>query len=453
MVLEQEHIFFLGIGGIGMSALARYLHMSGHKVSGYDRDRTKLTKKLEASGIQIQYSFDDTLSKDSVDMVIYTPAIKPDQPEFYYFSSREIEMKKRSEALKEILSKRKVIAVAGTHGKTSTSAILAHVLHYNSFGASAFVGGVLTNYETNFIFGETDWVVIEADEYDRSFWRIYADVAVIQAMDPDHLDIYGTGEEMIKAYEVFTLQMSEGGRLFVANEAFSKMSAAWLGELEKKQIEVSTFGTHAGDLTTISLDEDEGVSEFRITSDGPNYRLQLPGMHNVQNALAAIAIARHLGLSDDEIAKAIETFEGIERRFQYVLRSEETVIIDDYAHHPKEIDAAIAAAKAHHPERRLTVVFQPHLYSRTSDFMDEFAEALSKSDEVMLVELYPAREKPVEGINSHALLAKVEMPNKKFIPKAELITELVSPKRELILLLGAGDVYKLIEELKDAYIK
>ena len=227
MVLKQEHIFFLGIGGIGMSALARYLHMSGHKVSGYDRDKTKLTKKLEASGIEIQYSFDDTVSRDSIDMVIYTPAIKPDQAEFQYFSRREIEMKKRSEALKEILSKRKVIAVAGTHGKTSTSAVLAHILHYNEFGASAFIGGVLTNYNTNFLYGETDWVVIEADEYDRSFWRIYADVAIIQAMDPDHLDIYGTGAEMVKAYEVFTLQMSDKGRLFVADGAYPKMDADW----------------------------------------------------------------------------------------------------------------------------------------------------------------------------------------------------------------------------------
>ncbi len=453
MVLDQEHIFFLGIGGIGMSALARYLHMSGHKVSGYDRDKTKLTKKLEASGIQIQYSFDDTISKDSIDMVIYTPAIKPDQAEFQYFSNREVEMKKRSEALKEILSKRKVIAVAGTHGKTSTSAVLAHILYYNEFGASAFVGGILTNYDTNFLFGETDWVVIEADEYDRSFWRIYADVAVIQAMDPDHLDIYGTGEEMVKAYEVFTLQMSDEGRLFVADGAYPKMDDHWLSELDKKKIEVSTFGTHSGDLTTVSLDEEEGISEFRISEEGPKFRLQLPGAHNIQNALAAIAVARHLGLSDERIAKAIGTFEGIERRFQYVLRSEESVIIDDYAHHPKEIDAAIVAARAHHPNRKLTVVFQPHLYSRTKDFMDEFAKALSNSDEVILVELYPAREKPVEGINSEVLLAKVDMDRKKFVPKAQLINELVSPKRELVLLLGAGDVYKLIEELKDAYSK
>ncbi len=451
MVFDREHIFFLGIGGIGMSALASFLHQSGYKISGYDRDKTAITKKLELLGIKIQYDFNDAELEDSIDMVVYTPAIKPDHKEFQYFSIRNIEMIKRSEALKKVLQGKKVIAIAGTHGKTSTSAILAHILKYASFGATAFVGGVMSNYGTNFLYGDSDWVIIEADEYDRSFWRLYPDVAVIQAMDADHLDIYGTEADMIDAYRVFSLQIQNGGRLFLSDKASDKVGEEWRGELEQKKILSSDFGLSATTSNVLELVEANGSSSFRLKEGGALFQLHLAGIHNVYNALGAISVAEYLGLPEEMIAEALNEFTGIERRFQYVLKTEKTIIIDDYAHHPVEIEAAIKASRKHHPDRKLTVVFQPHLYSRTNDFMDDFAVSLGEADELILVELYPARELPIEGVSSERLLAKVELDDKVYVPKSDLVEYLGSPKRELILLLGAGDVYKLIDKLKEKY--
>lgn len=452
MIDISKNIFFLGIGGIGMSALARYFHRSGHKVSGYDRDETVLTKKLEALGIKIQYVFDETHLENPIDIVVYTPAIKPAQKEFQYFSSRNIVMKKRSEMLALLFEGKKVIAIAGTHGKTTTSALLAHILHYCKFGASAFVGGIMSNYDSNFIYGSSPWVIVEADEYDRSFWRLFPHIAVIQAIDADHLDIYGTEEEMIEAYKVFTLQMKNGGKLFVADKAAVKMSASWEQALREKEIEIMHFGFSKAATLSISMESSEGGNSFKIEGENVQYELSLGGAHNVQNAVAAIGVAQNLGLTASEIQAALKNFRGIQRRFEYVLRTEKAVIIDDYAHHPKEIDAAIVAARNHHPSRKLTVVFQPHLYSRTQDFMDEFAQSLTAADEVILVELYPAREEPIEGVDSIKLLELVEKDEKYFVPKEELIAFLKTKERPLILLLGAGDVYKLIDELKRTYI-
>ena len=435
-----------------MSALARYFHHSGVQITGYDRDKTALTKKLEAIGIDIQYDFDADMIKDPIDTVIYTPAIKPDQPEFKYFDELGIEMLKRSEALMKVLADKKVIAIAGTHGKTSTAAILAHILYYNDFGATAFVGGIMNNYQSNFIYGDSPWVIIEADEYDRSFWRLFPDIAIIQAMDADHLDIYGTEMEMVDAYKVFTLQMKTGGHLWIESGVNdNRLTTNWYNELNEREIEVHTFGLSSGDMTISSLDENEGVSKFQISESLAEYVLKMPGAHNVQNALAAIGVSEFLGLEDGDIAEAIRAFSGIQRRFQYVLRTPEIIVIDDYAHHPMEIRAAIQAARKHHPGRKLTVVFQPHLYSRTRDFMSDFAYELGEADELVLVELYPAREKPITGINSEALLSLVKLEKKYFITKEKLVAFLQTDKRNLILLLGAGDVYKLHEEIKLAY--
>lgn len=448
---SHQNIFFLGIGGIGMSALARYFHRSGHRVSGYDRDNTVLTKKLVALGINIQYDFDESLIEDPIDIVVYTPAIKPTQREFQYFLDRKIEMKKRSEVLELLFKGKQVIAIAGTHGKTTTSALLAHILHSCDFGATAFVGGIMSNYDSNFIYGSSPWVIVEADEYDRSFWRLYPHIAVIQAMDADHLDIYGTEKEMIDAYQVFTLQMKTGGHLFIAEEAALKVSDSWRKNLVDQEIEITQFGSSSDSDLVITMASSEYGSSFDIAGIKETFELSLGGAHNVQNAVAAIGVALKLGLSSTKIAESLRGFRGIERRFEYVLRTQHTIIIDDYAHHPKEIDAAIAAARNHHPGKRITVVFQPHLYSRTRDFMEDFSISLAEADELILVELYPAREEPIEGVDSIKLLELIDSEEKNYVPKEELISFLKLKRRQLILLLGAGDVYKLMGKLKEAY--
>ncbi len=454
MTADKQHIFFLGIGGIGMSALARYFHQSGYNISGYDRDKTTLTKKLEELGIRIQYQFDKSLLIDPIDIVIYTPAIKTDQEEYQYFLNSGVRMLKRSEALMNELETKKVIAIAGTHGKTSTSAILAHILQFNDCEVTSFIGGVMNNYNSNFIFGKSDWVIVEADEYDRSFWRLYPAIAVIQAMDADHLDIYGTEEDMVDAYRVFTLQIKDEGHLFVENDVMQmRLNESWKHDLAIRNINISTFGLRDRRMPIVTLEEMDGKSVFYLKEGGERFELSLPGAHNVQNSLAAIVVARKLGLSDEVIADALATFSGIERRFQYLLKNESAIIIDDYAHHPKEIDAAISAAKVHHPGRALTVVFQPHLYSRTRDFMRDFAVALGNADEIILVELYPARERPIEGVDSEKLLSLIEKENKAFVLKKNLVEYLGSEKRSLILLLGAGDVYKLNADLIEEYNK
>jgi len=449
--MNQQSLFFLGIGGIGMSALAKYFSHEGYKVCGYDRDETPVTRQLEDMGISIYHELDDTWSEMNINRVIYTPAIKEDHKEYRFFSDKATPMLKRSEALKEILSKRKVIAVAGTHGKTSTSAILAHILTSNNFGATAFVGGIMSNYQSNFIHGEGPWVIIEADEYDRSFWRLYPDIALIQAMDADHLDIYGSEEQMIEGYRVFTSQIKPNGILLVSDKAIDKISEDWQAELLVNAVNISTFGVDQGALSIEYLQIKGHHSSFHLEEGGPLFNLGIAGAHNLQNALGAISIARHLGLNDTQIANAIGTFAGIQRRFEYILERDDVVIIDDYAHHPKEIDAAILAARDHHPDKKMTVVFQPHLYSRTRDFMHDFALSLSRADEIVLVDLYPAREKPIPGINSEELLEIIDSANKSFVPKSSLVQHLNEHRPELILLLGAGDVYKMIGEIKAIY--
>jgi len=311
----------------------------------------------------------------------------------------------------------------------------------------------MSDYGTNFLYGDSPWVIVEADEYDRSFWRLYPQIAVIQAMDADHLDIYGTEENMVEAYQVFTSQIVRGGELFVATGVWDKMSDSWKKDLISRDIVIKTFGITGGSTPLAHLSESEGVSRFSFEKKDVPYVLDLAGQHNVQNALGAISVARTLGIAELRIAEALGRFKGIERRFEYILRSNRTIIIDDYAHHPKEIDAAILAVRKNHPGRKLTVVFQPHLYSRTRDFLKEFAVSLSNADEVILVELYPARELPIEGINSERLLSMIQIEQKEFILKKDLVNYLGAEERELILNLGAGDVYKLMEDLKYSYSK
>ena len=440
--------FFLGIGGIGMSALARFLVKEGNEVSGYDRDKTELTKKLEAEGIGIQYEFDHNELTDPIDIVVYTPAIKEDQKEFRYFKNLKLPMKKRSELLMEVLSEKKVIAIAGTHGKTSTSAILAHILHSNNIPITAFIGGVMNNYNSNFIHGSGEWVIIEADEFDRSFHRLFPSIALIQAMDADHLDIYGTEFEMIEAYRQFTRQIDDQGHLFVQEEtACERIKDDWNTELSDKSISLMYFGSHSLIQNDLELNWIDGKTEFNISKSGDRCSLAMPGVHNVKNALGAVEIARLFEIEEEFIAKSISSFTGIQRRFEYKYQSDSLTVIDDYAHHPKEVEAAIMATRALFPERQLTVIFQPHLYTRTRDFMIEFAEALHGADEVILTELYPAREHKIEGVNSQALLELIDGTVKHYVKKSDLTRFLSNKYRPLILNLGAGDVYKHLDEI------
>lgn len=449
-----QHIYFLGIGGIGMSALARYLNFKGIKISGYDRDRTELTKKLEAEGMLIHYVDDVEMIPTDIDIVIYTPAIPVDQGEYVHLSSSGIIMLKRSEALKNLLTTKKVIAVAGTHGKTSTSAMIAHVLHSQGVAISAFIGGILKNYDSNFIYGDSDWVVIEADEYDRSFLRLFPDLAVVQAMDADHLDIYGDKDHIVESFRDFTLQIKPNGKLWVR----SKISEFWSDENWKEALELNQVGLSAFDYSDLSaaiysddLIQANGQTSFDLCIDDQRVRceLQMPGLHNVVNATGAAAIALQMGLSLDQIAQGLASFKGIQRRFEFVHRSEELVIIDDYAHHPVEIEAAIKGTRSHFPDRKLTVVFQPHLFTRTRDFQDGFAAALDQADEVYLLDIYPARELPIEGVTSELILSLMHLKNKYKSLKEELIVQLDKDQIDVLLILGAGDINKLVSIIKD----
>jgi len=446
---EVKRVFFLGIGGIGMSALARYLSKSGMHVSGYDRESTTLTKKLEAEGINIVYSDELKVDVESIDVVIYTPAIGSDQFVFQYFEKRNAKMLKRSEALKEILKHKKVIAIAGTHGKTSTCALLAHICEDHDLQVTAFVGGVMSGYETNFIYGSSDWVIMEADEYDRSLWRLYPHIFVINAMDADHLDIYHTHEEVIEAFKVYSLQTQMDGVVFISDTASRYVDETWEDQLASQQIELKTFGLGEAQLQGDDLRVEDGMYQFSL--DGSQVKINQPGEHNAYSTLGAIAVARRLGLSDEKIRSSLLSFQGIERRFEYKLKREKSIIIDDYAHHPVEIEKTIDAARVLYPSKKLTVVFQPHLYSRTNDFKEGFAKALDKADEVILVELYPAREEPMAGVSSETILDLMVLENKVYIKKEELEKHLLKPIRELLLFMGAGDANRYIEKVVAVY--
>ena len=452
----KKRAFFIGIGGIGMSALARYLLNKGIKVFGYDRTETNLTKTLVSEGMEIHYEDDVDLIPDKIDIVVYTPAIPADHKQKNWFLQQGHSLYKRSELLKEILDESKVIAVAGTHGKTSTSSVLSHILKGSNVGATCFVGGIMVNYATNFLFGESEWVVIEADEYDRSFLRLFPDIAIIQALDPDHLDIYGSGEEMVKSYREFTTQIKKGGLLVVPDHVGDKMNEEWIEELMDRNISIIHYGeningedskdVHVKELTTHELN-----TKVAMSMEGYEEEMTVPfaGRHNALNSVGASVIAYHLGMSWKDIKEQVSTFKGIWRRFEIIHRCDDQIYIDDYAHHPIEIKAMVDSLRQSFPDKKLTVVFQPHLYTRTRDFVDGFAEELDKSDEVILLPIYPARELPIEGVTSQIILKKMRNEKKMLVEKTELINELKNRKIEVLATLGAGDIDKLVPKIKE----
>jgi UDP-N-acetylmuramate--alanine ligase len=448
MNLEHIHrVFFLGIGGIGMSALAKYFLHQGLEVAGYDRTRTELTEGLTTSGAAIHY--EDKAENlpnwfsvpDSDDfLVVFTPAIPTDSEEFLWFKSREIPLYKRALVLASIVNPYTCVAVAGTHGKTTTSSLIAHILSSSGHGCNAFLGGIIANYESNVILDEgATTAVVEADEFDRSFLTLEPSHAVITSMDADHLDIYHSGEALSEAFKDFAKKVKPGG-----------LTLTKYG-LPLQGIETMTYGLDSR-ANYAARDIEVIQGRFVFSVDGPQgllgkFELPLPGRHNVENATAAIAMASHLGVKTEAIQHALKGFKGIYRRFDIHINTPELAYVDDYAHHPTEITAAIDAARELFPSRKISVVFQPHLYSRTRDFAAGFALALSLADEVILLPIYPAREKPIDGVDSQMLLNKILHTPKIHLSKSDLLVHLKNNVPDVLLTLGAGDIDTLVKPI------
>ncbi|MFM6976345.1 MAG: UDP-N-acetylmuramate--L-alanine ligase [Sphingobacteriaceae bacterium] len=447
--MELSHIqrvYLIGIGGIGMSGLARYFHKRGCIVCGYDRTETALTSSLMAEGIAIVFNDDPNYipfafqENDANTLIIYTPAVPKDSAILNYFRDRDFELKKRSEVLGIISKGMFCIAVAGTHGKTTTSSMVAHILKSSGNDCSAFLGGLATNYNSNVLFGANQVVVVEADEYDRSFLTLHPDIAIVTSMDADHLDIYGDAGHLTESFQLFASQLKTGGQLI------HRQGLALAGG-------TSYAVEQPADACAKNVRIENGNFVFDFVSDLiqiPNITLGLPGLHNVENALAAIEAALILHIPADKIKTALADFKGVKRRFEYILRSEDQVYIDDYAHHPEELKACIKAVKTLYPNKKLTTVFQPHLYSRTRDFAPGFAEALSMSDELWMLDIYPARELPIEGVNSDMILNKMPsaMP-KRLGTKQDILNWAKAESPELLLTVGAGDIDTLVLPLKN----
>ena len=445
-----EAAFFVGIGGIGMSALARYFNSLGCRVYGYDRTSTALTMALESEGMEVIYqddpalvpkAFSDTPSDKT--LLVYTPAIPAHSALLAYFQSTHYHAFKRSEVLGMITAQSKVLAVAGTHGKTTTSCMLAHLLTWAGIPCNAFLGGISVNYDTNCILHpDAKFTVVEADEYDRSFLALDPYAAIVTSVDADHLDIYKTDTAMKEAFQLFADRVDASGVLAVAE-----------GVVLRSQAKQIRYGIEYGDLQARNVHVENGAFVFDVY-DQDVHKITVyspyPGRHNVNNTLAAIVLARKAGIYWDDITDAMAEFKGVKRRFETHINRPDLVMIDDYAHHPTEISACINAVRELYPARRLTGVFQPHLYSRTRDFSDDFARSLEDLNELILMEIYPAREEPIAGVNSQMLLDKVRMVNKYLAEPSQVVDEVLRLKPELVLTMGAGDIDKLIAPLRDA---
>ena len=439
-----NRVYFVGIGGIGMSALARYFAKRGVVVCGYDKTRTNLTIALEHEGILITYLDEESavsvsFQKNHDDtLVVYTPAIPKNSKILNHFIENGFSLKKRSEVLGIISEGMFCIAVAGTHGKTTTSAIIAHILTDTGFGCTAFLGGITSNYDSNVLFGKNNVVVVEADEYDRSFLTLHPDVAVITSMDADHLDIYGDESHLHESFHLFANQIKTNGKLFV-KDGLPLYGITYSANLES-DIKASNIHVENGNFV---FDFNDGYTTIQ------NLSLAMPGKHNVENTVAAIGVALSLGIKPKSIKKAIASFKGVKRRFETHVNTTEHIYIDDYAHHPEELRACFDAVRQLHPDKKLTVMFQPHLFTRTRDFADDFAKVLSSADDVILLEIYPARELPIEGINAQMLLDKITITNKELCGKDLAVARIKNKNPELLLTVGAGDIDTLIESLKN----
>lgn len=448
------NIYFLGIGGIGMSALARYFHTQGKQVAGYDRSSTQLTQQLEKEGMQIHYTDElkaipAAFKEKENTLVIFTPAVPAEHKEFSFFRQNGFSVKKRAEVLGLISQSSDVIAIAGTHGKTTTSTMTAHLLKQSHLDCSAFLGGISQNYHSNLLLsGNSNWVVAEADEYDRSFLQLFPKQAVVTAMDADHLDIYGTHEEVKKAFRQFISQIKEGGSLVIKKG---------LDAGNPSHIKVYTYDLSAeADFYAENIKALNGLYHFDLNTPFgkiPDLRLGFPGLLNVENSVAAIAMALLAGVKREEIQAALSSFCGVQRRFDFHIRQSNFMLIDDYGHHPEELRYTIQSVKDLYPGKKVTGIFQPHLYSRTSDFAAEFAQSLDLLDQTILLDIYPAREKPIPGVTSAIILDKMQNRNKILCNKQDLLKVVENiDKPDIVLTMGAGDIDTFIGPLKELFI-
>lgn len=433
---QIKNIYFLGIGGIGMSALARYFKMEGKKISGYDLSPTPLTEELINEGIDVHYEESVKHIPADTDLVIYTPAIPPGNTEYQYFLHSGIPMKKRSEILGKLSDNMFTIAIAGTHGKTTITSMTTHILYSAGIKINAFVGGIMKNYDSNMIrCNHADIFVAEADEYDRSFLNLKPDIALISAIDPDHLDIYGSFEKLVEGFISFTGKIKKNGTLFTEK----KVSIP-----QPEKIHCYSYGESSSDFSADQIKIADGRYQFtlKLKNESVNISLGVPGRFNINNATAAAAVCYLAGLKPEQIKKGLESFQGVKRRMECLFQDKNITYIDDYAHHPDEIAACFSAIRELYPEKKLSVVFQPHLYSRTRDLADAFVSILQQADEIILLEIYPAREKAINGINSKMLLDKIENTSKALMNIPQLYKHLESGHLEILLTIGAGDIDK-----------
>ncbi len=446
MNLNQiQNVYFIGIGGIGMSALARYFKNIGKNVAGYDKTETELTQELQQSGIEIH--FEDNINSIPKDfylentLVIITPAVPKSHLEWNFFLERNFVVKKRAEVLGIITKDTFCFAVAGTHGKTTTSGILGHILYESGVDVTAFLGGIVENYNSNLIGSGKTVTVVEADEFDRSFLHLHPNIACITSMDADHLDIYGDSDSIEASFVEFADKIQDKSKLFITNT------------LPIKGITCSINENGVFNAFNIRIENTNYVFDVQTPTEIiKNLQFGLPGKHNLMNVLMALAMAKIFGVSNVDIAKSLISFQGIKRRFSYQIKTENLVYIDDYAHHPTEINAVNQAVRELYPNQKVLAIFQPHLFSRTKDFVDDFAKSLSQFDEIILLDIYPARELPMEGITSTWLMSKMTNSNVKLIQKTELIDPILKSNCKIIVTIGAGDIGELVQPIKNALL-
>lgn len=446
--MEYRHIYFIGIGGIGMSAIARYYNAKGYKVSGYDKTPSPLTLALEEEGIDVHYEDNIAYVPQDIEstLVVYTPAIPKDMGELVHVQEKGYRVIKRSKMLGEISRGQRCMAVAGTHGKTTTSTLVSHLFMASGEGCSAFLGGISKNYNSNLLINGNDVVVAEADEFDRSFLQLFPEIAVITSMDADHLDIYGDEAHIVEAFKAFASQVSgtviaRHGLDITVKDTAAKVMTYSFGDPD------ADFWAEPLERGHFNLHWPGGVIEDCVVG--------IPGWVNVENATAAAAIALTYGLEPAAVKEALASFAGVKRRFDMQVKTEKCVYIDDYAHHPREISAALSSIRESYPDMKMTAVFQPHLYTRTRDFAPEFAQALSGADKLILLDIYPAREEPIPGVTSEIIFNDVTAPEKVLLKRAELMDYLKDEPVELLVTIGAGDIDRFVgpigELLKERY--
>jgi UDP-N-acetylmuramate--alanine ligase len=455
---QFPYIFFLGIGGIGMSALARWFKANGHSVSGYDKTETPLTQALQAEGIAVHYADEvaniptEIQANKAQTLVVLTPAIPADSREWAWLREQGYDIRKRSQVLGVLTQGKPTIAVAGTHGKTTTSSMVAHLLHHAGVDSGAFLGGIAVNLGSNLLLPKSADapVVVEADEYDRSFLTLHPDVAIVTSTDADHLDIYGTKEALVESFCQFVAQLKPGGTLLLNHTADARVAAA--APVGTRVLRYGLSAAQGPDL--FASDITPQGHQFNFDLHGPQgvltgLQLAVPGFHNVENMLAAAAVAQAYGVGEDALRAAVAAYRGVKRRFEFIVTGPDKVYVDDYAHHPREIEAFLRSLRALYPAKKLRVIFQPHLFTRTRDFAEGFSQSLSLADEVVLLPIYPARELPLPGVTSDMLLENITAPKKSIQTKAEVLANAAQlADFEVLATVGAGDIDTLVPELK-----